>query len=105
MYRGKLSLLVEAELNKQKAAIAFQFGERLPLEESQWLELKSCRDPPPYDTPPMEPFPHSLLRKSIKSHLTKYAAAFLNAQCVYPHLKDTSTLIFGVHDDCKMTIL
>lgn len=65
MYRGKLSLLLDAGLDKQKAAIVYRFGERLPLEENQWLELKSCRNPPPYDTPPVEPFPHASLRKSI----------------------------------------
>jgi len=99
MYRGKLSLLVDAELNKQKAATVFQFGQRLDIEENQWLELKSSRNGHPDDTPPLEPYLHASLRRSIIRHLTKYAAAFLNAQCVYPHLKRTSTLIFGVHDD------
>lgn len=92
---------MEAELDKRKAATIYQFGERLPMEENQWLELKSCRGPSPNDMPPPEPFAHASLRKSITQYLTKYAAAFLNAQCVYPHLKGASTITFGVHDDCK----
>jgi len=94
---------VENELNKRRVATTYQFGERLAMEESQWLELKSNRNAPPMDEPPSEPFPHSKLRKSIKMYITKYAAAFLNGQCVSPSLNSdqtsTSTLIFGVHDD------
>jgi hypothetical protein len=96
---------LEAELDKRKAATVYQFGDCVPMEETQHLELKSCRGPSPNDTPPPEPFAHASLRKSITQYLTKYAAAFLNAQCVYPHLKGTSTITFGVHDDCKTATL
>lgn len=75
------------------------FGQKLRMEESQHLELKSSREVPLLE-PLSIPFAHKKLRCSIREHLAKYIVAFLNGHCLMPQHEDVSyTIMFGIHDD------